>query len=103
VRDGCLHLGPTLAASLQFRDAPTQFVFWDGSGIQRELSLQPGTLALTCFQVPVVLHRDGEPRLVLTDESGTQRETVGFVLDAEASARLFERRSDLVRIDVYGR
>ncbi len=103
VVSGCLHLGPTLAASLHFLEAPAQFAYRDGAGELRELELEPGTLAFTCFQVPIVLHQGGEPRVVLTTQSGKQRETAGFALAREESADLFERRSDIARCDVYGR
>lgn len=103
VDSGRLHLGPTRAAALHFVEAPTRFSYRDGGGAEQALELEPGTLAFTCFQIPVVLHRGGEPRVVLTTKDGKQRETAGFVLGRDASADLFERRSDIIRCDVYGR
>jgi hypothetical protein len=103
VESGRLHLGPTRASSLHFVEAPTRFSYRDAGGLERELELEPGTLAFTCFQVPVVLHRGGEPRVVLTSKDGERRETRGFVLGQDESAELFERRSDIERCDVYGR
>jgi len=103
VHGGRLHLGPTRAAALDLLEAPATLAYVDPAGAARTLALEPGTLALTCYQVPIVLHPGGAPRLVLTSADGSQREVEGFVLDAEASAALFERRAALVRVDVHGR
>ena len=103
VEAGRLHLGPTRSSSLHFLETAEMFHYRDGVGEEQELELEPGTLAFTCFQVPVVLHRGGEPRVVLTTRDGKERETAGFVLGRDESADLFERRSDVVRCDVYGR
>jgi hypothetical protein len=100
---GALRLGPTLSSGLHFVESPTLFEYRDGSGTECELALEPGSLALTCFQIPVVLHKGGEPRLVLTDSSGAQRDIPGFALGLAESAELFDRRSNLARIDVHGR
>lgn len=100
---GSLHLGPTRSSSLHFLSEPGRFAYRDATGAERTLELEPGTLAFTCLQVPVVLHRGGEPRVVLTARDGTRRETRGFALTRDTSAALFERRSDVVRCDVHGR
>ena len=72
-------------------------------GDEVTVPLSPGTLGISCFQVPVVLHRGGAPRVVLTDASGTTTEVEGHVLDEATSAGLFARATGLQRIDVFGR
>jgi len=103
VDGGRLHLGPTRSAALDLLEAPAILAYVDPAGEARTLELEPGTLALTCYQVPVVLHAGGEPRLVLTSLDSSRREVEGLVLDAETSAALFERRAGLLRVDVHGR
>lgn len=103
VRGGRLHLGPSRGAAMEFHKEPATFTHYDADGERCLLELPAGTLALTAFQVPVILHEGGEPRVVVTDAKGRVSEHSGLALDAETSRRLFHRDPSLQRIDVYGR
>ncbi|MBL6720491.1 MAG: hypothetical protein ISQ08_03680 [Planctomycetes bacterium] len=104
VRAGCLHLGPTRAAAVQFLDESATFEWVDERSELRTLELSPGSLAFTYCQVPVVLHQGGAPRIVLHGAAGlAPTEVEGHSLDSATSAALFARSSGLERIEVFGR
>jgi len=103
VRDGSAHFGPTLASALHFLGESAPFAYRDSTDAEREIELEAGTIGLTFCQVPVVLHRGGRQRLVLTGKDGEVQELAGFVLGTDESVALFERRSQITRIDVHGR
>ena len=103
VRGGRLHLGPTRAHAVEFLEESGSLSLVAAGGDEVTVPLSPGTLGISCFQVPVVLHRGGAPRVVLTDASGTTTEIEGHVLDEATSAGLFARATGLQRIDVFGR
>ena len=103
VRGGRLHLGPTRAHAVEFLEESGSLSLVAAGGDEVTVPLSPGTLGISCFQVPVVLHRGGAPRVVLTDASGTTTEVEGHVLDEATSAGLFARATGLQRIDVFGR
>jgi hypothetical protein len=65
------------------------------------LELEPGTLAFTYCQLPVVYHQSSERTIRLTSLDGKSRELSGDSLDRELSAAIFRRQSGLLRIDVW--
>ena len=103
VREGCLHLGPSRAAAIAFLEEGVPFAWVDARSEARTLHLEPGQLAFTYCQLPVVLHRGGSPRIVLHGADGRTTEVEGFQLDAATSASIFARTSGLDLIEVHGR
>jgi len=78
----------------EFLTAPRTFPFYD-------LALDPGTLAFTVCQVPVVAHQSGPPRIEITRADGARSTVEGLDLDAETSAAVFERTEAVRRLDVF--
>ena len=65
------------------------------------LALEPGTLAFTVCQVPVVAHRAGPPRIEISGADGSRRTVDGLELDNDTSAAVFERTGMVRRLDVF--
>ena len=101
VDDGRLGFRPHLMLEGEFLSGPRSFVYYDSEGRERKIELTEGTLAFTTCQVPVVVHRDGPMRIELTRADGADEVSEGLDLDLEASTAIFERRSDIVRLDVF--
>jgi hypothetical protein len=101
VEDGRLGFCPDLMVESEFLSGPRSFVYYDSEGQELTIELAKGTLALTTCQVPVVVHRDGPMRIELTRADGAHEVSEGLDLDLEASSAIFERRSDIVRLDVF--
>lgn len=77
------------------------FCFYDLGGRACSLELEPGTLAFTTCQVPVVAHQSGPPRIEITPAEGSRRTRQGLSLDTETSTAVFERTGAVRRLDVF--
>jgi hypothetical protein len=102
VEDGRLAFHAHLVVRDEFLEEARTFRLFDVDGEEYTLQLEPGTLAFTICQVPVVAHRSGPPRIEITTADGLRRMADGLSLDAETSAAIFERRGTVRRLDVYG-
>ncbi len=65
------------------------------------LALEPGTLAFTVCQVPVVAHQAGPPRIEIRGADESRRTVEGLDLDNDTSAAVFERTGMVRRLDVF--
>jgi hypothetical protein len=101
VREGRISFRPRLLRQSEFLKAPAVFepVGLDGKRVRVEL--QPGTLAFTVCQVPIVYRLATEPRLSVVEAGGATHATGGDTLDAERSAALFSRSGRVERVDVW--
>jgi hypothetical protein len=100
LRAGRLGFAPTLLAREEFLEGPAT-VTVRAIGGAAELQLDPGTLAFTFCQVPVVYRLvDGDARVEVTGRDGSARVFEDAFLDADASREVFERRGTVARIEV---
>jgi hypothetical protein len=102
VEDGRLAFHAHLVVRDEFLGEARTLRLFDVDGEECTLQLEPGTLAFTICQVPVVAHRSGPPRIEITSADGSRGTADGLSLDAETSAAIFERRGTVRRLDVYG-
>jgi hypothetical protein len=100
VAAGCLTFDPELVDRNELLDHPALFRHLDVAGREQELPVDAGALAFTCCQVPVVLHRGGPRRVLVTRTGGAVWEE-GLVVDAETSAELFRRTGVVRRLNVF--
>jgi hypothetical protein len=77
------------------------FPFYDIDGLLRTLDLEPETMAFTICQVPVVAHKRGRPRIVITGSGGSCSTVEELDLDTATSSALFERTGAIRLLDVY--
>ena len=54
VKDGQIHFRPALLKRTDFLSEKTDFWYYDLAGHSRRLKLEPGSLAFTYCQVPIV-------------------------------------------------
>jgi hypothetical protein len=101
VEDGRLCFRPFLVSGEEFLGETRKFHFYDLDGEPCCLDLEPGTMAFTICQVPVVAHRSGSRRIELTGAGGSRNTVETLSLDAETSAALFERTGAVRRLDVF--
>ncbi len=92
---------PQLICRTEFLVEPKRFHYCDLKGNSRRLDLEPGTVAFTYCQVPVVAHRSGPQQIRVTFADGTTPHVVGLKLDAATSAAVFERLGSIQRLDVF--
>jgi hypothetical protein len=77
------------------------FNYIDVHGHACSIELQPGSLAYTLVQVPVVYHQCDKEKIVIF-KGPSQNETIeDLTLDQETSRSVFNRTGEIRRIDVY--
>ncbi len=100
VRGGRLGFAPSLLHRAEFLDEPVSVAVQGLSGAF-VLELEPGSLAFTFCQVPVVYHLGGPPaQITVTRSDGSVGAFEGSTLDAATSREVFERTGAVARIDV---
>jgi hypothetical protein len=101
VENGQLAFVPQHICRTEFLAEAKRFHYWDVKGNSRTLDLEPGTMAFTYCQIPVVAHRSGPPRIRVTFADGVSRRVDGLKLDAAASAAVFERSGTIQQLEVF--
>lgn len=101
VDDGVVAFRAEFLRKEEFLRGSGTFHFVDVHRAKRRIELAKGMLAFTFCQVPVVYHRSGDSRITVWKSDNTNSEIQGLSLGRELSAAVFERSSDIVRIDVY--
>jgi hypothetical protein len=101
VNQGCISFGPTLLRAGEFTTGETPFHCFGADGKEARLTLPAGALAFTFCGIPVVYRRsDRAARIALHPASGPVQFVSGRMLDAETSARWFDRDGSIVRVEV---
>ena len=100
---GRLAFRPRLLRRSEFLLAPAVFEPIGLDGKPESIALEPGSLAFTLGQVPIVYRLAEKPRLAVHEADGSVHRTDGDTLDAERSAELFRRSGRLRRIEVWTR
>jgi len=101
VRDGKLGFCHQLVNREEFLAQARPFRYYDLDGRECSVDLEPGTMAFTTCQTPVVLHRSGARRIEISAADGSRRTVAGLELDELTSAAVFERTGALRRLDVF--
>ncbi|MGO9863837.1 MAG: hypothetical protein ACLPLR_09525 [Terriglobales bacterium] len=101
VEGGRLGFRAHLVSRGEFLSGARKFLYYDLDGQECSLDLEPGTLAFTTCQMPVVAHQSGTQRIEITSADGSRRTVAGLSLDAETSAAVFERTGAVRRLDVF--
>jgi len=101
VRQGCLEFMPVLLRHEEFLLQACQFDYMDVHGERRVLSLEEGSLAFTYCQVPVIYHLSEEQGIALHLADSKHLRLPGLILDKESSQLIFERRGEIVRVEVW--
>jgi hypothetical protein len=101
VENGELAFVPQLICRTEFLTESKTFHYFDVQGSPRTLNLEPGTLAFTYCQVPVVAHRSGLRHILVTFADGVAQLVDGLKLDAATSAAVFDRLETVQRLEVF--
>ena len=74
--------------------------YYDVKGAYQTLMLNPGMLAFTFCQVPVVYIISKEEKIILTKNDGSEEEIEGLVLNEALSKMIFQRDGNISKIKV---
>ena len=100
VKKGQIHFRPALLKREEFISRPDQFHYYDLNGSSRCLRLQPGSLAFTHCQVPVVYRLGRKNCLRISFNRKPAILCEELCLDAETSQSIFNRAGMVSRIIV---
>ena len=100
VKKGQIHFRPALLKREEFISRPDQFHYYDLNGLSRCLRLQPGSLAFTHCQVPVVYRLGRKNCLRISFNRKPAILCEELCLDAETSQSIFNRAGMVSRIIV---
>ena len=101
VEQGRLGFHRRLVRQSEFLAEAKPFHLYDIDGQQRTLDLDPGTMAFTTCELPIVAHRSGPQRIEITRADGSHHTVEKLELDALTSASIFERTGAVRRLDVF--
>jgi hypothetical protein len=100
VRDGEIHFQPRLLRKEEFLSSPTEFRYCDISGVERRLSLKPGSLAFTYCQVPIVYRMASKNLGVVIHMDGAPLRVQGLRIKPEISRLISKRTGNVTKIEV---
>ncbi|MDR3527027.1 MAG: hypothetical protein P4L57_07070 [Rhizomicrobium sp.] len=100
VVDGALVFCPAMVKQDEFLTESALFAYFDIQGIKQSLMLEPGSLAFTVCQVPVVLHQESGGDITIKGQDGSQRIHASLQLDAQTSRAIFQRNGTVQRLDI---
>lgn len=99
IAEGAIRFEPRIVRAQEFLTSPSTLTYIGLDGKPTRLELDEGTMGFTLCQVPVVLHRAGDPGIVVTREGSTDK-IDGLGLGRADSAAIFDRKGRIVRLDV---
>jgi hypothetical protein len=101
VHEGLVSFQPWLLREEEFVTVPTSWEYCGLDGQWHELALQPGSLAFTYCQVPVVYTQGGAlAELCVTTSGGRDHRLAGSNLGTEFSRELLDRTGRITKITV---
>jgi hypothetical protein len=101
VEQGKLTFNPSLLQRGEFIKKPRTYAYVDIEKNFQTIDLDPGSLAFTYCQVPVVYVKGRQNRLFITNQQGKTEEYGSLTLDRERSVRIFNRSGEIRQITVH--
>jgi hypothetical protein len=101
VREGRVSFRPLLLRRSEFLREQAVFATFNIRSEPIEIGLEPGSLAFTYCQVPVIYHLGDQPRIVLTLLDDSTLAVASDTLSRDSSAALFQRTGAIACIDAW--
>ncbi len=100
VNNGQISFIPGLLREEEFLNEKKVFRYVDVDAIHKELSLEPGSLSFTYCQVPIVYKLADENMIEVFRKDGSRAIITGNTLSKNFSESLFQRKGELVQLNV---
>lgn len=100
IQDGEIHFKPYLLNSDEFLVKSQVFQYFDIYGEYQTLILNPGMIAFTFCQVPIIYIISNENKILTTSRDGLEKEINGTSLNLKQSKSIFERRGEILLVKV---
>ena len=66
----------------------------------KEIELEPNSLAFTICQIPVVYNVGNEHKVTITMMDGSTNIISGLTVDSEISSKIFKRTNEVMKLEV---
>jgi hypothetical protein len=100
VRDGKINFNPILLDETEFLTKSKVYQYYNVNGKYQTLMLNPGMLAYTFCQIPIVYIMSKEQKIILTKKSGIEEEIDGSVIGTVLSKMIFQREGEVLEIKI---
>jgi hypothetical protein len=100
IQDGEIKFQSSLLNPGELLTHPGIFEYFNLKGENQQLMLQPGQLAFTICQVPVVYSISPDDKIVATFNDGRKVQIEGHATGKDLSAKVFQRTGEIVLIEV---
>tara|TARA_R110002049_G_scaffold168670_3_gene335229 strand:- start:1 stop:3462 length:3462 start_codon:yes stop_codon:yes gene_type:complete len=100
VKNGEISFNPGLLRTNEFLKAPKTFRFFDVNMEEQSIALKANSLGFTYCQVPIVYKISDKESLQIVFNNGKQNGSESLKLDGNTSKSIFERKGDVVQINV---
>jgi len=102
IMEGKMHFIPILLRKSEFLNESRSFQYKDISGEMKSILLEPGTLAFTYCQVPVIYRLSNERKICLYFREGPAEELIqGDSLNEQYSSMIFRREGKISLMEVW--
>ncbi|MFO7447355.1 MAG: hypothetical protein R6W90_13375 [Ignavibacteriaceae bacterium] len=100
IKEGEIHFNPALLNEEEFLNKSRVYQYYDVNGRYQTLMLNPGMLAFTICQVPVIYIQSKNEKIILSRKEDIEEEINGLVIGRAASKLIFQREGIINRIKV---
>jgi len=100
IHDGKIKFNSGMLNKNEFHEKSQVFYYYDVENKKKSMVLNPGTLAFTLCQVPVILIMADDHRIKITMKDGTEEEYISRELGAADSKSIFLRENKITKIQV---
>ena len=100
IEDGCIRFAPILLKKSEFLRSTQEFTYYNVSGKKNIVKLNPGSLAFTVVQVPVIYHLSDTDKVKIFYTDNNVETFPGHRLGPDVSKSIFKRSDDVLRIEV---
>jgi hypothetical protein len=100
VRNGKINFNTLLLDKTELLTKSKVFQYYDVNGKYQTLMLNPGMLAYTFCQMPVVYIMSNEQKIILTKNNGIEEEIDGSIINTQLSSMIFQRKGEVLEIKI---
>ena len=100
IEDGEIKFQSSLLNPVELLKQTSTFEYFNLKGEKQQIVLQPGQLAFTVCQVPVVYGTSQEDKIAVVFADGKKEFIAGHTVGKANSAKIFQRTSEIVLIEV---
>jgi hypothetical protein len=95
IKQGQICFDPTLLNGNELLKKQANFVYYDLSGAQKQLSLDADQIGFTFCQVPIIFNFGKQQKIRIAFENGEIREISGAVIPIDISNKIFNRNKEV--------